>query len=373
MRLTVLNVSYPLAPVGPDAVGGAEQVLHAMDAALVAAGHRSLVVAPAGSVVCGTHVQTPARRGRLDERARTAARESHRRAIAHALERWAIDLVHMHGLDYDRYLPGGDVPVLATLHLPLDWCSPAALRPHRPATYIACVSDSQYRAAAARGLTPLLVRNGVALRAPGGVPKGDYVLTLGRICPEKGYHDAMDAARMAGVRLLLAGRTFRYPDHVRYFREEILPRCDTLRRFIGAAAGERKRRLLAGARCLLVPSRVEETSSLVAMEALACGTPVIAYPSGALAEIVEHGRTGFLVRDAQEMASMIGAASRLDAGTCRRTARARFSAAAMVEGYLAVYRQLLRRAGREGGPPHADAWGRAASGQTPLQGPTMPA
>ncbi|HEU0052459.1 MAG TPA: glycosyltransferase, partial [Longimicrobium sp.] len=110
--------------------------------------------------------------------------------------------------------------------------------------------------------------------------------------------------------------------------------------FAGAMDFRRKRRALSAARCLLVPSLVEETSSLVAMEALACGTPVIAYPKGALPSIVEHGRTGFLVNDVGEMAEAIRAADGIDPEECRRAARECFSAERMVELYFETYRLL---------------------------------
>jgi glycosyltransferase involved in cell wall biosynthesis len=94
------------------------------------------------------------------------------------------------------------------------------------------------------------------------------------------------------------------------------------------------------ARCVLVPSLAPETSGLVAMEAAASGTPVIAFPAGALADTVRHGITGFLVNDTAEMAATIRRTDDIDPETCRRVARQRFSLAVMTNAYLARYREL---------------------------------
>jgi glycosyltransferase involved in cell wall biosynthesis len=345
--LTVLSVAYPLAPVSVDAVGGAEQVLARLDLALARAGHRSVVVACAGSEVAGTLVPTPRRDGPLDQAARAAAHAAHRRAIEDALRCWPVDLVHLHGIDFHAYLPPPGVPALATLHLPLAWYPEQALRPQRPLTWLHAVSAAQRRDGPADlDLLPD-IPNGVNVdRLAARHARRGFALALGRICPEKGIHLALDAAKRAGVSLLLAGEVFRYAEHEAYFEREIAPRLDRRRRFLGPVGFARKRRLLTAARCLLVPSLVAETGSLVAMEALACGTPVVAFPSGALADVVEHGVTGFLVRDAQEMAEAIAAAGALDPEACRAAARARFSADRMAERYLALYRDLAGRQAR---------------------------
>jgi hypothetical protein len=339
--LTVLSVGYPMAPVSRDTAGGAEQVLARLDEALTAHGHRSIVVAPEGSRVTGTLVATPGTPGPLDGGARAAAHTAHRQAIAEALHRWPVDLVHLHGVDFNAYLPPPGPPVLVTLHLPLAWYAAEALRPARPATWLHCVSADQ-RASAPPGvrLQPD-IPNGVdcdELDRP--YARRPFAAALGRICPEKGFHLALDAAKAAGVPLLTAGEVFRYPAHEAYFEREIAPRLDRRRRFVGPVRFAAKRRLLGAARCLLVPSLVAETGSLVAMEALACGTPVIAFPNGALADVVEHDVTGFLVRDAREMAEAIPLAGTIDPEACRAAARARFSAARMVERYLDLYRRL---------------------------------
>lgn len=344
--LTVLLVAYPFALVGPDAVGGAEQVLSALDAALAEAGHRSVVVACEGSACRGTLVATP-RWERLDESVYAPAHAAHRRAIAEALERWPADVVHLHGLDFASYLPPPGPAALATLHLRPDLYSKEALFPERPGTWLHCVSAAQHRGCPP-GM-PLLdpVPNGVDLEAfgPRGV-KEEFALCLGRICPEKGFHLAVDAAKEADVDLLLGGDVFPYPAHQRYFAEELKPRLDERRRFLGPVAGERKRRLLAAARCLLVPSLVAETSSLVALEALAGGTPVVAFPAGALPEIVEPGRTGFLVSDPREMAAALRTVAALDPADCRRAAEERFPASRMKARYLDLYQSILVGAAR---------------------------
>ncbi|MDB5559379.1 MAG: glycosyltransferase [Enterovirga sp.] len=341
MSLTILSVAYPLAPVSPDAAGGAEQVLSILDHAIVEAGHRSLVVAQEGSRVAGTLLPIAASTGELDEAAKARAHAATRAAIGAALARHPVDLVHLHGIDFPAYLPPPGPPVLATLHLPPSWYPPEALQPARPDTWLHCVSDLQHAACSEGPRLLPAIPNGVdvgALQARHA--KRGFAMFLGRVCPEKGLHLALDAAKAAGVPLLAAGEVFSYPAHRRYFDEEVRPRLGPQHRFLGPVGFARKRRLLTAARCLLVPSLAPETSSLVAREAAACGTPVIAFPNGALAEAVEHGRTGFLVDDVAGMAAAIRRAGEIDPRTCRETARRRFAKETMISAYLALYARL---------------------------------
>lgn len=340
MKFTVLSVAYPFAPVGLNAVGGAEQVLSMLDRALVAAGHRSIVIAQEGSSASGVLVRIPAEVGLVDQPARDHAHHRLRHAIRDVLQRWPVDLIHLHGHDFTSYLPSPGVPALVTLHVPYQWYAPEAFRLERPNTFMHCVSANQRRALPPNCRLLPEIENGVDENPHAGIRKRGWAISLGRICAEKGYHLALDAARRASIPLLLAGEVFPYQAHRRYFLEEIMPRLDRCRRFIGPAGFDRKQRLLAAARCLLAPSLVPETSSLVAMEALAAGTPVIAFPAGALAEIIEHGKTGFLVRDEHEMAEAIQSVHLLKPEDCRRAAGDRYSAARTVRRYLDLYQQL---------------------------------
>jgi glycosyltransferase involved in cell wall biosynthesis len=348
--LTILLVAYPLALVAPGCVGGAEEIVRLIDDGIHAAGHHAIVVAREGSRVSGTLVPVPAIEPPYDDGARQRASESAGRAIEYVLSRWAVDVVHFHGIDFPSYLPAGDARMVATLHLPIEWYPAAVLHAVSPRVRFVCVSQSQQLSADAAALQSEVIENGVDIADPPIWRKGSYVVAMGRICPEKAFHEAIDAARLAGVDLLLAGCAFPFEEHQRYFDEAIRPRLDGRRRFVGPANGAAKRRLLACARCVLVTSRAPETSSLVAMEALTLGTPVIAFPSGALPEIVEHGRTGFIARTVEEMAAAIHSIDLIQPDDCRRSA-ARFSAARMCSEYLRLYQR--NPSSRSASPSHS--------------------
>jgi len=345
MNLRILSVPFPFAPVRADAVGGAEQVVSALDRALTAAGHESVVIAREDSQIVGTLIALPRTSTASNEHARAQTHREVRAAIARVLRERRIDAIHLHGVDCEAYLPPAGVPVLINLHLPLAWYPDEVLHPQRPLTWLQPVSRHQAHNApeGVRLLAP--IENGVADNPFARVArKRNFALTLGRICPEKGFHEAIAAARMAGTPLLIAGEVFAWDAHRRYFDEQIAPLLNDRVRFIGAVRGARKQRLLAAARCVLIASRAPETSSLVAMEALAAGTPVIAYASGALPEIVQHGVTGFVVDDAESMARAITQCECITAQTCFDAAQRRFPLQRMCDAYLDLYQRLAAQA-----------------------------
>jgi glycosyltransferase involved in cell wall biosynthesis len=339
MRLTVLSVGYPLARLSPSTAGGAEQILAAIDRALVLQGHRSLVLAPQGSRSSGLLIPAQIASGALDAAAKAEARRTFKELLEHALAIYSVDVVHMHGLDFLEYMPGGDVPVVVSLHLPLSWYQSLALS--RPNTTLVCVSKHQARTAPPCGDIDWVIPNGVPLDRYYPTPRsGNYAVVMGRVCPEKGLHLAIDAAKRAGIQLIIAGTVFDYPEHRRYFESMIAPRLGGDVRFIGPVGGSRKRHLLAGAKCLLIPSLVKETSSLIAMEAMAAGTPVIAWRSGALPEIVAEGKTGFIVASIREMTEAIARIEEIKGPECRKEAERSFDGKKMVDHYIHLYEHV---------------------------------
>jgi glycosyltransferase involved in cell wall biosynthesis len=346
--IAVLSIAFPFAPVGPNLVGGAEQILSDLDEALVARGDRSLVVACEGSRPAGRLFAIPqSGRAMLDEVDGDWCREQFHAAVDRALASQMVDLIHVHCMDLHEYDFPADVPLLITLHLPISWYPRATLEDYARRSHFCYVSESQRRA----GL-PLLgdgpvIENGVDVDPLAGTnAKTDFALVMGRICPEKNAHAALEAGTRARVRVVLGGQVYPYRSHQQYFEEKVKPlivgsRPPAEHMFAGPLTPEARRRLLAVAKCLLHPTLAPETSSLVAMEALAAGTPVIAYRSGALTEIVEDGVTGFLVNGVEEMADAMGRVHTISPERCRAIAARRFSKQRMIEQYFELYRAIF--------------------------------
>ncbi|HET9948526.1 MAG TPA: glycosyltransferase, partial [Longimicrobiales bacterium] len=364
--MRILSVAFPFAPVRPDCAGGAEQMVLQVHRALRARGPGARLIACASSAAGPGLLPVPDPGERIDACARALQHAAVRAALAAALAAEPAHVVHFHGVDCASYLPEpAPFPAAVTLHLPADRYPPALLR--RADVRLCAVSEHQARTLR----TPRPVRvlpNGVdlSLFRPRG-PASGPVLFLGRLCPEKAPHLAIDAARAAGARIRVAGTVHPYLEHVRYWREEIVPRLGPDVELLGAVGGRAKAELIASSRALVLPCRSEETSSLAAMEALACGVPVVALARGALPEIVDHGRTGLLVDRPEDLGTALAGAPTLDRSACRRAACERFALERSIEAHLALYRELVRAAPR-GAPRRRARAGRAR----PLAPPPAP-
>jgi glycosyltransferase involved in cell wall biosynthesis len=333
--MRVLSVAFQGVPIGTPAAGGAEHVLSILEAALVKGGDQSAVIAAPGSRVAGELIES----------------SSHKQTIDLLLRRPEFDLIHFHGLDFPQYLPETSVPMLATLHLPVSFY-PEGIIENCLSRGIGlnCVSRNQAGStAASRGLP--VITNGIPTNVFDPDEPEDYLLWLGRICPEKGTHAALEVARRLDMRLIVAGPIYPYPEHRHYFSECVEPWLDNKRTWVGPVGLKEKQRLLARSSSLLVPSLVAETSSLVAMESLASGTPVVAFRQGALPEVIDDGETGFIVDSVEEMASAIEHVGTLSRARCRERAIARFDSQQMVRSYVTLYRRIMTRRFSSGQAP----------------------
>lgn len=171
--------------------------------------------------------------------------------------------------------------------------------------------------------------------------KDKYLAFLGRLVPDKGVHVAIEVARRTGLPLRIAGRVDRAGAGLRYFEERIRPELDGQVEYVGEIGPAQRDEFLSRARALLFPAQWAEPFGLVAIEALACGTPVIATANGALPEIVQPGRSGFLAGDAGGMGEAVARLDTLRPADCRQRVRDHFAPGPMTDRYVRVYRSLL--------------------------------
>ena len=358
-RLRILYVAYPMLAVSENSCGGAEQMLWALEGEIARRGHHTAVAACDGSRISGTLLATgaaPREQDRFEQREaeHTARILAYLGRVQQSSQRY--DVVHDESGWFWRHASEVDAPVLATLHLPRSFHPAGAFDQLPPNLLFNCVSDTQLRTFAELPRLVGVVRNGIRLELfpPTRARREDYLLWMGRICPEKGAHVAIEVARRAGLPLAIAGDVYPFSYHQAYFECEIRPHLSErmpIVRYAGPPGFEEKLDLLRRARALLLPSLVDETSSLVAMEAMACGTPVVAFRRGAIPEIVRDGVTGLLVNTVEEMVRAVGGVGEINPLTCRTHIEANFSASCMAAEYERLYEDVIRRsvAAAEGG------------------------
>ena len=255
-----------------------------------------------------------------------------------------FDVVHDHcGFTALAMADRIDTPIVHTLHGQFTASTAAFYARHGHKAALVGISRAQLESAP-RGLHSIgAIPNPIDVRAwPLREHKDDYLLWIGRMTVEKGPHRAIAAARIAGVPLVLAGVI--QPGQQAFFDREIAPHVDGERvRFVGEVGGSVKRSLFAGARALLMPIRWEEPFGMVMVEALACGTPVIAFPEGAARELVLDGQTGFLVKDEQAMGAAVAQLPHIAARDCRAWVAAHCDVDVVAAAYESAYRSAMRQ------------------------------
>jgi glycosyltransferase involved in cell wall biosynthesis len=358
----ILYVAYPLLPVTDESAGGAEQMLSVLEREMAARGHHTAVAACEGSQVAGNLIAT----GRAPDRPDAyEAREveHHCRIVEHVTGCAAIPTFSQHragrgapkGVHYDllhdksgsfwRAAAAVDSPVLATLHLPRSFYRAELFSELAPNVFFNCVSEAQARTFADLPRFLGVVQNGIGMeKFPFTRKKSDYLLWIGRICEEKGTHVAIEAAARSGRRLIIAGQIYPFSYHEQYYQGCVRPhlgRSSPQVTFVDTPTLHQKIELLRCAHALLVPSLCEETSSLVSLEAMACGTPVIAFRRGGIPEVVADGETGLLVENTNEMTAAVQQIGVIEPEACRSRVERYFSAQRMADDYEWVYARVI--------------------------------
>ena len=339
MRIAQIAPLFESVP--PRRYGGTERVVHWLTEELVAMGHDVTLFATGDSTTSAALVPVRARAARF-----VPNFERNNAPYARLLElvrRRAdeFDVLHFH-IDFHPFslFSRQATPFVTTLHGRLDQDWVADIYDLFPAVPLVSVSDSQRRpmprlnwaATVLHGMPP-------ALLAPLPTARHDYVAFLGRISPEKGIESAIRIAAAAGMKLKVAAKVGE--EDAPYYRDVVAPLLqDSHVEFIGEIDDSQKSAFLSGARALLFPIDWPEPFGLVMIEAMACGCPVIAFRRGSVPEVVEDGRTGFVVDTVAEAVAACTRLDTLDRAAVRHRFEQRWTSGRMAADYLSLYERL---------------------------------
>ncbi len=338
MRIGVLGpISWRIPPRH---YGGWELVTHNLVEGLVARGHQVTLFATADSETSAKLMSICPRPLSEDRTLPARMYESLHAALAfeHAAE---FDLIHNHlgsyPMCYARLIP---VPLVTTLHgSAAENHSATIYRRYRDSCYVS-ITDAERRLAPDLNYVAT-VHNGIDVNAFDFNPHPEnYLLVLGRMSPDKGIHSAVAVAERSGMRLILAGIVPH--ENEEYFETEVRPHLKPgAIEFIGPADHALRNRLMRGAYALLHLVTYEEAFGLTMVEAMACGTPIIATPKGSVPELVVNGKTGYWSNDVENVCRVLPKVAELNRGDCRRWVEERFGVDQMVDRYVEVYERVL--------------------------------
>ena len=349
MRIAQVSPLHESVP--PKWYGGTERVVSFLTEELVRQGHDVTLFASGDSSTGARLVASTPRSLRLDDGCRDHT-PHHVRLVDQVFERAAeFDVIHFH-IDYLHFplAARAAVPHVTTLHGRLDIPDIEPLFRTFEGVPVVSISDAQ-RAPLPFANWQATVHHGLpADLLPFHPGPGKYLAFLGRISPEKGADRAIEIAKRSGIPLKIAAKISR--DDELYYRERIAPLLDTpLVEFVGEIGEADKAKFLGEAMALLFPIDWSEPFGLVMIEAMACGTPVIAFAGGSVVEVMEPGVSGFVVDDVETAVAHARGIGGLSRRVCRDYFERRFTAPRMAQDYLAVYERLAGAAADETAVP----------------------
>ena len=347
MGLRIAIIAPIWVRVPPMLYGGIELIVGLLADGLVDRGHDVTLFATADAQT-KAKVEAVFDHPHPDKLGKTAPEIFHVGAAYEKIRAGGYDIVHDHTFSAPVFGPTVSTPVLATLHGAFSDITSPYYRRFRDTVYYNAVSENQ-RAALPELRYVSTVYNTIDFAAYSVEPrKQDYLLCLGRLSPGKGAHLAIEAAKRLRLPLVLAGKIDPGQDE-RYFREAVEPHIDgRLVTFLGEVNAERKCRLMAEARAFLFPIQWPEPFGLVMLEAMAAGTPVVAFDRGAAPEVIMPGVSGFIARDLNDRTELIGRVHQLDPYRIRECAENTFPCGRMVDGYVNNYLHIARAERRLG-------------------------
>lgn len=342
MRIAI--IADPYIPVPPDKYGGIERIIAMLIENYVAQGHRvTLFAHPDSMVDCElVHYGIPPHKG-------------HIKRLREILQIWQklaprkndFDIIHSFGRLIGLLpLYFSKVPKVQSYQRPINWLNIfLASRLAGKGLFFTALSDNcrRYGHLPGRWMT---IYNGVSInkyRFEPRVAKDAPLVFLGRMERIKGVHTAIEVARRTGNRLIIAGNHSALPHDAEYWKRYILPQIGKEGiEYIGPVNDAQKNDLLGRAAALLMPIEWEEPFGIVMAEALACGTPVIAFRRGAVSEVVEDGVNGFVCESKDAMVAAVKKIGSIQRTTCRNVAEQKFSDKVIVGQYLSLYNSLVR-------------------------------
>lgn len=355
--MKILQICPPWIPVPPRNYGGTELVIHNLVEELVKEGHEVTVFATGDSKTFGNVkyiFKKALREINVPWNAALPAIIHYDQAFELA-EREYFDIVHTHlSSDTDpimyTYLTKLKVSHIMTVHghFPYDRYSGTdeyffKLYGHK--INAVSLSKTMEKALPSAFNSYGVAYNGIDLRVAEFKAKPqDYYAWLGKIVPYKGLHEGILAAKQAGIKLVIAGVIDQdVKESIEYFKTKVEPYIDDKQiKYIGPVNLKDKNKLFKNAKAFLNPINWAEPFGLVMIEAMACGTPVISFARGAATEIIEDGKTGFLVKDVDGMVNAIRNIDQINREDCRKRVENSFSSQAMAKKYTEIYKQVIR-------------------------------
>lgn len=347
--MRIAQVSPLFEAVPPNGYGGTERVVSYLTEELVAQGHDVTLFATADSTTSARLIPFAERGLRLDARCKDPVARHLFMLEEVARQVDCFDVIHFHtGYLHFPLVRRQQFPNLTTLHGRLDYPEFVAL--HREFGDIPMVSISNaqrtplpgidWQGTVYHGLPRTLYRQGRG--------DGRYLAFVGRFSPEKGAHEAIQVARRSGMLLRIAAKVESIDQE--YFDTVARPMLDDpLVEWVGELGDAEKQDFLGNAAALLFPIRWPEPFGIVMIEAMACGTPVIAFPHGSVPEVLEDGHTGFIVDDIEGALAALDRLDTFDRTACRQVFEERFTATRMADDYVRIYTALLERPPQYGG------------------------